>query len=226
MSTTDNQFRGVTFGGFNRQDVLTYVETTVAEHDRQIEQLKKELDLAEDKCKEQAAALAEAETRETNYKEENNRLSAELDATQNKLTEKSALLADAELALTALREKVKALEPGAQAYARVKDRTASIELEAHLRAQNILDEAEVQAKETRARLEGWLRRVQAVYDRLRTDVDATISHASGELGRVQKSLSSVTADFSGHDDALTNLFRCCQEEIRPKAPEPIPLERK
>ena len=33
------QFRSAGFGGFNRQDVLNYIEQTAAEHARQLEEL-------------------------------------------------------------------------------------------------------------------------------------------------------------------------------------------
>jgi chromosome segregation ATPase len=224
MSTTENQFRGVAFGGFNRQDVLTYVENTVAEHAGQMEELKKELELVQKACREQAAALSEAETRTARLSEQNSRLSAGLEETQRKLAEQSAAFSEAERELAALREKVKKLEPGAEAYARIKDRTASIELEAHARAQTVLDEAEVRAKESRTRVEEWLRKVQAGYERLRTDVDATVSHVSGELCRIQKSLGGITAEFEGNDDALTNILDCCREEEPENSPEPAGRE--
>ncbi len=226
MSATEYQFRGVTFGGFNRRDVLTYVESTVSEHGRQVEELKKELKLAEEANGAQAAALAEAEVRGTRYAEENSRLSAELAAAQRKLSEHAAALAGAQEELSVLQEQVRTMKPGAEAYARIKDRAASIEMEAHLRAQTILDEAEARTKTTRIRAEEWLRRVQADYDRLRTDVDATISHAAGELGRIQKSLGGMTADFSVHDDELTELLDNIRTELSAESPEPAMAGKK
>lgn len=224
MSATENQFRGAALGGFNRQDVLTYVENTIAEHGRQMEKIKQELNQAEETCREQAAALGEAEARDTQYAEENQRLSTELDAAKHNLAETSAALAAAELELSALREKVKKLEPGAEAYARIKDRTASIEMEAYLHAQTVLDEAAAHAQECRSKMEDWLRNVQEKYDRLRTDVDATVSHASGELARIQNSLGGITADFAAQDDILADLFHCCIE-IPVMKPEAEPSEK-
>ena len=46
----------------------------------------------------------------------------------------------------ALREQVARLEPDAAAYAAVKDRSAGVELEAHRRAQGVLDQANSQAR--------------------------------------------------------------------------------
>jgi len=212
MSATEHQFRGVAFGGFNRQDVLAYLENTFSAHNQQIWDLKHELEQAEESCARQTAALAEAELRQTQHADENSELSAALADAQERLAKASGELADARSELAALRERVGALEPDAEAFIRIKDRAASIEMEAHLRAQSVLDEAKAHAQASRERVEAWLSRVQSDYDRLRTDVDATVSHASGELERIQRSFDSVSASFDAHDDVLTALMNCCREE--------------
>jgi len=224
MSATEHQFRGVAFGGFNRQDVLTYVEAAISEHGRQMELLQQELKRGAEARAEQAAALSEAQTREAQSVKEKERLSIELSAAQSQLAEKSAALANAERELALLREQVKTMGPDAEAYVHIKDRAATIELEAHLRAQAILDEGEAQAKASRVRAEEWLRKVQAGYDRLRTDVDATVSHASGELERIQKLLGGIMDGFAVHDEAWEALLNACAAETPRKAPEPIPVE--
>ena len=58
--------------------------------------------------------------------------------------------------LHSLREQVARLEPDAAAYAAVKDRSAGVELEAHCRAQNVLNEADGQARELRRSMEQWM----------------------------------------------------------------------
>lgn len=217
MSATEMQFRGVAFGGFNRQDVLNYVEASSSEHAQQLEQLQKELKGAQQKCAEQASALADAGAREKQRTEELDRLSGELDAARNALADKTDALADAERELEALRGKIKELEPGAAAYAQIKERTATIELEAHLRAQHVLDETGARVKRSQAQLQDWLRRVQTSYDRVCTDMEATVSHISGELGRLQKILGGVNEEFAAHDDALGELVERCQNEISPES---------
>lgn len=64
----------------------------------------------------------------------------------------------------------------------MKDRTAGMELEAHCRAEQVEAEAAERVKKMREQVEHWLGRVQNEYDRLRTSMDATLSHAGGELG--------------------------------------------
>jgi chromosome segregation ATPase len=204
------QFRGVAFGGFNRQDVLDYVEASASEYARQTEQLQNELNKAQGTCGQQAATLAEAEKSEKQRAEELDRISGELQAARDALAEKASVLEEARREIQALREKIKELEPGAEAYAQIKDRTATIELEAHLRAQRVLDDAGAQVKKSQSQLQDWLRRVQTGYDRLCTDMESTASHISGELGRMQKILGGVNEEFAAHDDALKELLDRCQ----------------
>lgn len=210
MSATEMPFRGAAFGGFNRQDVLNYVEASALEHAQQLEQIQRELKGAQQKCAAQASALAEAEKSEKQRTEELSRLSGELEAVRGTLAEKTASLATAQREMQALREKIGELEPGAEAYARIKERTATIELEAHLRAQRVLDEAGGRVKKSQAQLQDWLHRVQASYDQLCTDMETTVSHISGELGRLQKILGGVNGEFAAHDDALGKLAERCQ----------------
>ena len=99
-----------------------------------------------------------------------------------------------------------------------------MELEAHRRAQEIEDEAREKARQARAELEQWIYKVQAGYDRLRTDVDATISHASGELERVRKSLDGLVGQFAEGDEALAALLHTYESAVGPRAPEPLPLK--
>ena len=135
-------------------------------------------------------------------------------------------LAELREALGALKDKAARWESGAKAYAELKDRTATIELEAHQRARAIESQAEEKAKKVRTAAEQILYKVQAGYGRLRGDVDATITHASGEMDRVDRALEQVRAEFAEHDAALERLLQSCRECTGCKAPEPLPLEDK
>ena len=228
MSAAEYQFRGCAFGGFNRQDVMDYIERTAKEHAEQVENLQQALGAAEDSRGELEAKLAEAGQREERYTKENEELkqglsekTAALEAARADLERKSSALVRAEESLALLRQQVKELSPAAESYRQIKERTATIELEAHRRAQGILDDANVQSGEKRAEVEGWLRRVQSAYDRLRTDLDATLCHTAGELERVCRAMEELSTVFTQQDEELKKLSERCRE---PKAPEPIPLE--
>ena len=231
MSATELQLRTSAFGGFQKQDVLSYIETTNRAHAAQAVALKRERDEA-------ARAKAAAEERAAAACARQAELEGQVEELNGELERRGCALEEARAALEACTARAQALEaegkhwkarleraePLAEAYESVKDRTAGIELEAHHRALTVQAEAEAQVKKLRAELEQWLYKVQAGYDRLRTDVDATISHASGELDRVRRSLGDISAEFAEHDAALEALLDTCRETIGPKAPEPLPLD--
>ena len=62
MSDTELQFRTSTFGGFQKQDVLNYIETSNQEHREKLEAVRRELAEAE-AAKAAQAVQAEAEER-------------------------------------------------------------------------------------------------------------------------------------------------------------------
>ena len=124
----------------------------------------------------------------------------------------------------ALREQVARLEPDAAAYAAVKDRSAGVELEAHRRAQGVLDQANSQARHLRQQMEQWMTRVGREYDALRTEVEATISHAADQLDKAGKCLEQVSALLSDQDVALEELSRAYDSTVPDKVPAPVPLE--
>ena len=122
-----------------------------------------------------------------------------------------------------LRRRVAELEPGAAAYTAVKERAAGVELEAHCRAQNVLNEADRQARELRRGMEQWLGRVQVEYDALRSEVESTVSHAADQLEKAGKCLEQVTALLADQDVALEELSRAYDSTDREKVPAPMPL---
>lgn len=233
MDTAESSFRTAVFGGFNRQDVLNYIEMSAKTAAERTAALEKEVEAV---TQERAAAAAEAER----AKEQAAALEREVERLGKLLTERTAALEQTEVALVsesaassaareelgAIKGRISALESGANAYAELKDRTATIELEAHQRARAIENDALEKAKKVRTAAEQILYKVQAGYGRLRNDVDATIAHASGELGRVDKALESVQAEFAEHDAELERLLHSYRESAGCKAPEPLPLEEK
>lgn len=93
----------------------------------------------------------------------------------------------------------------------MKDRTAGMELEAHCRAEQVEAEAAERVKKMREQVEHWLGRVQNEYDRLRTSMDATLSHAGGELEQVRGMLDGLSAELERQDEALEGLAETCPD---------------
>lgn len=231
MSNTGNRFRTVAFGGFHKQDVLNYITSSSKEYQDQIAGLKEKAESAQ---REREELAEKAESAEAAWQER----AAECERLSAALTERTAALEQAQRELTALKaehekasarlgeleERLPGLEEDATAYAALKDRTATIELEAHRKAQETVEQAKAQAAKTRGELESWLRRVQSGYQRLRTDVSATVTHLTGELERGKKSLEEAMPAFQQYDKTLAELLECERAAAGPKAPEPLPLE--
>lgn len=224
MSESQFQFRTAAFGGFQKQDVLNFVEASTREHAEKVEQLNKELEQARTAQGDLAQELQDVTARLAQAEEENARLRAEL-------TQRTGELSDAVMArnkfqseASQLRQQVERLEPLATAYEALKERTAGIELEAHGRAQEIERTAKERAKKAQAQLGEWMDKVGGAYSRLRSELEATLAQAAGEMRRVEKSLSEMSGEFAGHDDALKSMRHQVEELDGPKAPEPLPVE--
>lgn len=196
--TMEQQFRSAAFGGFYKQDVLNYIETSVREHAQLVEELDLQMEAlrveSEDAAKRAAAAeqrVAELEPRVAQME----KLTAELES-------KRSLLAAAEREIRELKAQLADTLPKAEAYDAVKERTAGIELEAHQRARQVVDQAETQSRQIREQTLSWLNRVRSSYERLRTDISATITRTAGELDRAGKALAESNGEFRSHDAAM------------------------
>ena len=81
------------------------------------------------------------------------------------------------------------------AYAAVKERSAGVELEAHRRAQNVLDEAKLQARRVRQQTHQWLNQMVQEYNTLRRQLDAALTSAGKQLDQVGQTLSKQDGAF-------------------------------
>ena len=246
----DHPFRSAALGGFNRQDVLDYLEKTSAENAQRQQELQQNLEAAEEERRQLAAKTAEQEEQLSILHRERDSLSQQLEQAQQALAasqdreeaqerELAALRQEQDLSqilqvrrdkLAALRQerdslkaRVAELEPEAAAYEAVKERTAGVELEAHCRAQNILDQANGQAKDLRRSMEQWMGRVEREYDALRSEVESTVSHAADQLEKANKCLDRMTALLSDQDVALEALSQAYDNTDPEKVPAPVPL---
>lgn len=151
----DHQFRNAVFGGFNRQDVLDYLETLARENAQKRQELEQSIGRAEgerDELCAQKQALEEQKRALEGEKEELlrsvQRSQSELAALRTQLGEREQTARQTQQALEesrreaeALREQVARLEPDAAAYAAVKDRSAGVELEAHRQGPGVMAQA-------------------------------------------------------------------------------------
>lgn len=192
----DNQFRNAAFGGFNRQDVIDYLEKTAKAHAEEIARL----DAAEQERDELRSQLAAA-------REELAQATAGCQTAITASQDQAERLAVLEQENAQLRQRLAQTEQDAAAYAIIKERTAGIELDAHRRAQAIVDQARAEGQQQRRSVEQWLERLRDEYGEVCSQVSATMANATLELDRVRVGLERVTQSVESKKDALNGLTR-------------------
>ena len=233
----DHPFRSAVFGGFNRQDVLAYLETTSKDAAQRQADLEKRLDEAEATTAKQDAQLSEQAEQLSRLTQENDELRAQLEqanlalsSSRTQCSQQSGQLEAVRQELEAVRQELEAarqraadLEPDAAAYSAVKERTAGVELEAHRRAQAIQDEAQRQAAQLHRRTELWLQKLGREYDALRSEVEATVSHAADKLDKANRALEQVSNLLEEQNSAWEQLAQSYAEQTPEKVEAPMPI---
>ncbi len=196
MDTVIQKFRSA-LGGFNRQDVQAYIEHTAAAHQKELAQLQERADLAERRAEELEAALSGAEIEKSGAAAEEAKVRSSLEAStktlsklRGELTQTESKLVVAKKELERLQAQVGTLEPMATSYAQLKDRVATVELDAHRRAQDTVDEARAEAEKIRADTQLWLDGVLEQYGQLRRGMDKLLEQAQA-LGRTAEQVGSL-----------------------------------
>lgn len=178
MAEGKERFRRA-LGGFDRRDVAQYIEKEAREHQKKVEELQAQL---EQERKEKAALaeeleglrshsgdLAEQEGQARASLEESTHsltvLRGELQITQGHLTVAKKQLRD-------LQAKVAQLEPMARQYEILKDRVATVELDSHRKAQEVVSQAEAQAAKLHQDAAEWVQGLSAGYEALREQTAA------------------------------------------------------
>ena len=111
------------------------------------------------------------------------RLRGELSQTESKL-----MVAKKEL--ERLQGQVGTLEPMATSYVQLKDRVATVELDAHRKAQDTVSQAQAEAERIRGETRAWLEEVLAQYDQLHQGMDGLLEQAQ-RLSRGSKRLGEL-----------------------------------
>ena len=110
MADTELQFRTATFGGFQKQDVLLYIETMTREHREKLDGLQRKLDEAGEAQSAREGELAAAREREEKLGQELQGLREELSAARREGEERQKELARLETELAELRREKTAAE--------------------------------------------------------------------------------------------------------------------
>lgn len=183
MDPVIQKFRGA-LGGFNRRDVLQYMEQSAAAHRSELAQLREELKRSEEERRVLETTLAGLEDEKGTVAAEEARVRASLEESTATLTRMRGELGDAERQLAAVRTEleryqsaVSELAPMAKNYEELKDRVATVELDAHRKAQATVDEARAQAQQLRDETKRWLESVMSSYGGVRSAVGALLDGA-------------------------------------------------
>ena len=223
----ENTFKSSVFGGFNRDDVIRYIEKTALESKQQIEALEQESDGL---CRENAELrdkLAAAERERDSLKESYATASgaqealkkgltaaqetiAELRAQLEDTTQKAAFAqkeherlraaqkAEHEREMKKLQEELAALRAQAEEYSRVKAHIADIELSARERA-DALDAA------TRAKLQAYIASCTSQCAQVLATLGSTCESVSSALRHADEAVSRLPGAFTTLEGQLDEL---------------------
>ncbi|MCC8123238.1 MAG: hypothetical protein LIO58_06835 [Oscillospiraceae bacterium] len=211
MDATQQQFRTAGFGGFHKQDVLQYIESSVraqeeqtAETQAELSRLTRERDAAQAQADEYGARVAALEEELRQCRQTLEQTAQERETARGEVTRLTERL-------SVLEAHVAQIEPLAQTYEQVKDRTAGVELEAHRRARAIEEEAMAQVRRTKAEVRVWADKVQMEYDRMRAELDGALKGISGDFGKMRERLQVISGTMGTEDTNLKNILRPYRE---------------
>lgn len=178
MAEEKERFRRA-LGGFDRRDVAHYIEKSAKEYQEKIDALQAQL---EQERKEKAALAEELEglrSQSGDLAEQEGHVRASLEESTHSLTllrgelqTTRGHLSITKKELRDLQAKVAQLEPMARQYEILKDRVATVELDSHRKAQEVISQAEAQAAKIRQDAVAWVQGLSTGYEALRAQTDA------------------------------------------------------
>ena len=209
MEPVIRKFRGA-LNGFNRKDVLQYIEQSAVAHRRQLAELEERLTRSEEARAGLEGELSGLRDEKGSVAAEEARVRASLEESTAALTRLRGELGETETNLAAARSElvrcqreVAELAPMAKNYEELKDRVATVELDAHRKAQATVDEARAEARALRQETARWTEEVLARYGGLRQSMD--------ELMQKAKSLAELEEELRGADERAAQLRDRCKE---------------
>lgn len=206
MQEKAGQFRSTPFGGFHRQDVLDYIEQLTQEHQETRQRLERQRDEAQAALAQAEDALGQAQRQQAAEATAQTALEERLAQTQAELENTAAALAQVREEKAALEEKLRALEPEAASWQRLRDTAGDIEVAAHERAQVTLQAARDQAAEIRAQGTRWAQDLQARCLGLQEDLHTAVINAERELDGARAAFSQAEDHMAQVREALEGLI--------------------
>lgn len=193
----DASFKTCMFGGFDRQDVVTFIEKTAEEHRTALETLQTENDTLR---RERDDAVAENDTlrllaeEDARLRDDNTHLEQQVQALQQQLA--------------AVQAENDALRGPAGEYQSLKEHVADIEISAHRRTEEFRARAMERLGQCIAQQRLWCSQRRSTYLNMNTAL-------AEQLRAAQEAVDS--ADFAAFDDMIAELQRL-EDEL--KKPDP------
>lgn len=210
------QFRTATFGGFQKQDVLNYLEKSAKDTENRISDLQKKLKEVEDTYAGMEGQLASAKEKIAQLEAEKAQLAEDLAGREESLAMSIKRCDGLEEQLKAAKGDLDSMAPAAEAYRELKERAAGIELAAHARAQAVEDEGLRKVARAERELLGWIDQTMATYATLRGELNSLLNAAAEEFQRTGEQVRGLSSELVGREEAL--------EAIRGKLNGGKPLE--
>lgn len=183
----NNTFKSVAFGGFAKQDVINYIEEAAREAAAQQERLEQENESLRTQIQDLTAQLEQAQGKVQELNARREELEKALEQETSVRTALEPFKSEAEQLSqknARLEKELQALRPDAEAYAQFREQIGAIECEARKRAADL-------ESETVSRLERITADFRRKYQDLMTTFDATATHVTGELRKVEVNLTQL-----------------------------------
>ena len=193
----DASFKTGLVGGFDREDVVKFIEKTAAENQEQLETLEAELNALRAQRDEAAAeneALRGLTEEDACLREENARLREQL--------------AQAQASAEALRQEAEALRGPAAEYQSLKEHVADIEISAHRRTEEFRAKAMERLAQCITQQRAWCSQRRSTY----------LSMNVSLLEQLRQAEQAVeNADYTAFDSMISELQRLEDELKQPDA---------
>lgn len=204
--------KSVTFGGFDKQDVINYIEKLSQEAASVQAQLQQEAAGLRDRLTAATEQLEDSSLELESMREEQESLQEELKRLRTALSQETAarqaLSLEAER-LRPLEAEVERLAPDAQAYAQFRERIGAIECEARKRADDLEAATVSQLRQT-------LDQFQTQYQSLLSTFKSTAVYVTGELRKVEVNLTQLPRAM----DPATGALNALNAKLNPSPDSP------
>lgn len=205
---TDNKLRGKIFGGFNRQDVVNYIERSA----RLTSEYKASKEALEARCDELAEKLENEKFQNESLKadlekagEKTAELYSRINELENELNIMKQTISAKDEEIDALNRRISSCDEAIGAYESAKERIALLELNASRRAVNIEKDAESKAELLTRKCNELVSSLKSEYVAVCNDTEATVAHLTGEMDRLSVKLCEIAGLLSEKTERFDKL---------------------